>query len=103
MAQQINFKRYKNINFEYKGNTIRMTSPRWNQYTFCFMTDITCNEETIYGVTLRGGVNLMRQFNTPFNLYIINSEDIALDPITFNGLRAYILEDTDIQNILGAP
>ncbi len=99
MAQKINLQRNSNVNTEYKNYDLRFTIPRWNVYNFCFTTDITVNGETIYGVTLRAGINVVRQFNLPFTLYVINSDDILLDPITFSSIRLYILEEDDLKNL----
>ncbi len=99
MAYKIELKRNSNINFEFNGDVIRLTAPRWNKYMYTLLTDITINGETVYGIPLRGGVDLLRQFNTPMNLYVINADNVISDPITQSALRLYVLEQTDLQEI----
>ncbi len=102
MAKRIELSRSNNVNLEYNGNRIRFTIPRWNAYNFCFTSDISVNDETAYGVTLRSGIDVVRQFNFPFNLYVINADDIPLDAITFSALRLYILEQGDLEAMAGS-
>lgn len=101
MAQLISLSRSANVNLDYKGKSLRFTIPRWNKYNFCFTTDLSVDDETIYGVALRSGVDVLRQFDLGFNLYVINADDIPLDPITFSALRLYILEESDAAALAG--
>lgn len=97
MAKSITIQYGYGANFDYNGVNYSLSVFRWNPYTYCWITDLTVDGKFTRGVTIRGGLNILRQYNTGINIYVLNTRDVLLDPIDFDTIYLVILESTDIQ------
>jgi len=100
MAKRINIKHDYGVGFDYEGKSYSLSALKWNPYTYCWLTDITVDTRVIYGVTIRSGVNILRQYGLDLNIYVINTVNITLDPIDFNTIYLFVFERGDLEEIV---
>lgn len=96
MAYRINIPYGSGVTFDY-GGKFTFSALRWNPYMFCWVCDLLFDDYLVKSLAIRGGVNILRKFNIPMNLYIVNSKDPTIDPIDYSSIVMYVLEQGDLQ------
>lgn len=89
------------IILDYQG-TVRFSTVRWNNIMRCWVCNFQWNDVVVNSFALRAGVNLLKQFGVPFNLYIVNNSNPVFDPGKFSSITAYIIEEGELVGLTQA-
>lgn len=94
MSYQVPLSNKNGITLDYQGLT-RFSKLRWNLQMQCWVCDFQWNSVVVNSLAVRAGTNLLKQFGTPFHLYIVNNSDPTIDPSGFSTITAYIIEPNE--------
>ena len=80
---------------DYFGTT-RFSAVRWNNFMRCWVCDFQLNDIVVNSLPLRSGTDMLKQYGTPYYLYIVNNSEPTLDPGKFTSITAYIIEEGEL-------
>ncbi|MBG6242997.1 MAG: hypothetical protein EKE20_14765 [Candidatus Symbiopectobacterium sp. Dall1.0] len=82
--------------FDYNGTDIKLSKIYANTYANCYLFDLSWNGENnkIYGIPLRSGVNVLNQHSTPLpNMYAFNLKDIGGEVNNYKHMALYVISE----------
>lgn len=96
----IPFDTSKDISFEFKGVTVKMSAIYLNDYLNCYMFDLAWSSSTrICGIPIRCGVDILRQYKTPLpNMYASNKYHPGEDVSSWRQLQLFVIDESVLEN-----
>lgn len=86
----------QDVIFEYNGIVIKMSALYLNEALNCYMFDLSWGVgKAIYGIPIRGGINLLGQYHTPLpNMYAANMYFATTDVTSWRQLMLFVIDET---------
>lgn len=99
-VKSIPFSISKNITFEFKGVTVKMSKLYLNEYLNCYMFDLAWGaRDKIFGIPIRCGIDLLKQFKTPLpNMYSNNTKFPDEEATSWRNLRLFVIDAGVLEN-----
>ncbi|QQO90988.1 tail sheath polimerization initiator [Yersinia phage PYps3T] len=84
----------KDVSFEFRGITVKMSALYLNEYLNCYMFDLAWgSSEKIYGIPIRGGIDILKQYSTPLpNMYVTNTVSPGEEVYTWRQMFLFIVD-----------
>lgn len=84
----------KDVTFEFKGVTVKMSKLYINEPMNCYMFDLAWGStDKIYGIPIRCGVDILEQFKTPLPNMTANNTKFPGEEVTsWRNLRLFIID-----------
>ena len=89
----------KDVSFEFRGITVKMSALYLNEYLNCYMFDLAWGADSkIFGIPIRGGVDILKQYATPLpNMYASNVVDTTQDVKSWRQLFMFIVDKSVLE------
>lgn len=95
------FETQKDVTFEFRGVTVRVSSLYLNEIMDCYLFDLSWGAtDVIYGIPIRSGVDILAQYTTPLpNLYSSNTSFPTADVSSWRQLLLFVIDESVLENV----
>lgn len=90
----------KDVSFEFKGVTVKMSKIRYNEALDCYMFDLAWGSvNKIYGIPIRAGLDILQQYKTPLpNMIAANSRFPGENITSWRSMNLFVIDTSVLEH-----
>lgn len=100
-VKSVPFNISQDVSFEFGGVSVKMSALYLCEALDCYMFDLAWGAENkIFGIPVRGGVDMLRQYTTPLpNMFASNVVDPSKDVNSWRQLFMYVIDEGVLERV----
>ncbi|APD19725.1 putative minor baseplate protein [Pectobacterium phage PP101] len=89
------------VSFEFNGVTVLLSALRYNEYSNCYMFDMSWSStDIIYGIPIRAGIDILKQYKTPLpNMYASNRTFPSQEVLSWREMNLFLIDVSVLENV----